>query len=89
MSNHRLWITLDDERYERVSTAARRRGISMAAVIQEAIDLGLPRDERRRAVARLILSADPMTAAPPRKLRAELDQERERRSDFLDSPQSS
>jgi Ribbon-helix-helix protein, copG family len=75
-----VWITLDDERYERVSTAAQRRGISVAAVIQEAIDLALARNQRRRAAARLILSADPMTAPPPRKLRAELDQERERRS---------
>jgi hypothetical protein len=80
MSTHRLWITLDEERYERVAIAARRRGLSIAAVILEAIDLALPRDQRRRAAARLILSADPMTAPAPRTLRAELDQERERRS---------
>jgi hypothetical protein len=79
MPNHRVWITLDDERYERVSTAARRRG-SMAAVIREAIDLALPRNQRRRrAAARHILAAEPMTAPAPEKLRAELDKERERR----------
>ncbi|HEY8112299.1 MAG TPA: CopG family transcriptional regulator [Actinomycetes bacterium] len=80
MPNHRVWITLDDERYERVSTAARRRGLSMAAVIREAIDLALPRNQRRRrAAARHILSADPMAAPRPRELRAELDKEHERR----------
>jgi hypothetical protein len=79
MSSHRVWITLDDERYERVSAAARRRGISMAAVIREAIGLALPRNQRRRAAARLILSADPMTAPAPQKLRAEFDKEREHR----------
>jgi hypothetical protein len=80
MSNHRLWVTLDEGRYERVSAEAGRRGISMAAVIREAIDLALPRDQRRRrAAARFILSAAPMEAPAPQKLRAELDNERERR----------
>jgi hypothetical protein len=52
----------------------------MAAVIREAIDLALPRNQRRRrAAARHILSADPMAAPRPRELRAELDKEHERR----------
>jgi hypothetical protein len=52
----------------------------MAAVILEAIDLALPRNQRRRrAAARHILSADPMAAPRPRELRAELDKEHERR----------
>jgi len=42
MLTHRLQLLLDDERYERVHTLARQRGTSVAAVIREALDRGLP-----------------------------------------------
>ena len=36
-------ILIDDERYERVRALARQRGTSVATVIREALDRGLPR----------------------------------------------
>jgi len=71
MLTHRLQLLLDDGRYERVHALARQRGTSVAAVIREAIDRGLPATQRRRsAAARRILSAEPM---PVEGLLAELD----------------
>jgi predicted DNA-binding protein len=60
MLTRRLQILMDDERYERVRALARQRGTSMAAVIREALDHGLPATERRRAAAQRILGAAPM-----------------------------
>jgi hypothetical protein len=61
MLTHRLQLLLDDERYERVHALARQRGTSVAAVIREALDRGLPATQRRRsAAARRILAAAPM-----------------------------
>lgn len=37
----RLQLLLDQERYERVAAAARARGVSVSAVIRDAIDRGL------------------------------------------------
>jgi hypothetical protein len=71
MLTHRLQLLLDDERYERVHALARQRGTSVATVIREAIDRGLPATQRRRsAAARRILAAEPMPVAD---LLAELD----------------
>jgi predicted transcriptional regulator len=71
MLTHRLQLLLDDERYERVHTLARQRGTSVAAVIREALDRGLPATQRRRsAAARRILAAAPM---PVGNLLTELD----------------
>lgn len=61
MFSHRLQLLLDDERYERIHALARQRKISVAAVIREALDRGLPATQRRRsAAARRILEAAPM-----------------------------
>jgi hypothetical protein len=61
MLTHRLQILIDDERYERVRAVARQRGTSVASVIREALDRGLPATQRRRAAAaRRILDAPPM-----------------------------
>jgi len=61
MLTHRLQLLLDDERYQRVQTLAHQRGTSVAAVIREALDRGLPATQRRRsAAARRILAAEPM-----------------------------
>lgn len=57
---------LDDERYQRVRAVARQRKTSVAAVIREAIDRGLPAPQRRRrAAAQMILSAEPMGVPAP------------------------
>ena len=78
MLTHRLQLLLDDERYERVHALARQRGTSVATIIREAIDRGLPSAQRRRsAAARRILAAEPMEVAD---LLGELDGVRGRRA---------
>lgn len=78
MLTHRLQLLLDDERYERVHALARQRGTSVASVIREAIDRGLPAAQRwRSAAARRILAAEPMEVGD---LAAELDDLRGRRA---------
>jgi hypothetical protein len=76
MLTHRLQLLLDDERYERVRELARQRGTSVATVIREAIDRGLPAARQRRsAAANRILAAEPMQVDD---LAAELDEMRGR-----------
>ena len=76
MLTHRLQILLDEERYERVRALARQRGTSVATVVREALDRGLPAAQRRRAAAaRRILDAAPMEVGD---LPAELDELRGR-----------
>jgi hypothetical protein len=76
MLTHRLQILIDDERYERVRALARQRGTSVATVIREALDRGLPATQQRRAAAaRRILGAAPMETED---LLAELDELRGR-----------
>jgi predicted DNA-binding protein len=60
---HRLQILIDDERHERLLTAARERGVSVATIVREAIDRGLPAaDDRRRAAAQRVLDAPTIPA---------------------------
>jgi hypothetical protein len=79
MLDRRLQILLDHERYEKVSREAARRGVSIASVIREAIDL-LPVDaDRRRAAIDRILATEPMEVPEdPRDLRRELDSAHDR-----------
>lgn len=80
MYGRRLQILLDEERYQRVNKAARQRKTTVAAIIREAIDRGLPASNRRRqAAADLILAAEPMSVPEPDALRVELDELRGRR----------
>lgn len=79
MLDHRLQILLDDARYQRISSLARARGVSVATVVREAIDRGLPAEPARRAAAaRRILAAEATPAPTPDELRAELDELRGR-----------
>jgi hypothetical protein len=82
MLERRLQILLDTERYQRVERVARDRGTSVAAVIREAIDRGLPEAPGVRAsAARRILTAPDMDVpSDPAELRRELDELRGRRS---------
>jgi hypothetical protein len=82
MLGHRFQVLLDDERYARVTSLARERGVSTATIIREAIDRGLPSSHSRRAqAAREILDAPAMDVPDdPRDLRAELDRARDRNS---------
>jgi len=81
MLDRRLQILLDEERYRRVAELARRRGVSVARVIREAIDAFLPGSGTKRAAAgRRILDAEQMTVPDPPELRKELDELRGRRA---------
>lgn len=81
MYGHRLQILLDDERHERIAAAARERGVSVATIVREAIDRGLPSGERqRRSAARRLLDAPDMSAPDVADLRGELEAVRSRRA---------
>lgn len=74
MLERRLQILLDEERYRRVAAVARRRGVSVARVIREAIDALIPgSDAKRAAAARRILDAPPMPVPDVEEFRKELD----------------
>ncbi len=77
--DHRLQILLDAERHARLVAVAQERGVSVAAVVREAIDRGLPApDTRRRAAASRLLAAEPMSVPDPAALSIELDDLRAR-----------
>lgn len=79
MLTHRLQLLLDDERYDRVTALAKHRHTSVAEVIREAIDRGLPAvPQRRAAAAKRLLAAPAATVGDPATLRAELDELRGR-----------
>lgn len=79
--DHRLQILLDADRHERLLAVARERGVSVATVVREAIDRGLPApDARRRAAAARLLAAEAMPVPEPEDLSAELDDLRARRA---------
>ncbi len=81
MFDHRLQILLDDERHQRITEAARERGVSVAAIVREAIDRGLPSSDRqRRAAGEAILAAEDMPVPDIPELLAELDALRGRRA---------
>lgn len=78
--DRRLQLLLDEERYQRVAALAGQRGTSVASVIREAIDRGLPRpDEQRRQAGQAVLEAAPMKIPDLAGLLAELDELRGRR----------
>jgi hypothetical protein len=72
----RVHLLLDEPRYRKVAAEARRRRVSVATVIRDAIDqLPAGTDIRRRAVAEF-LAAAPMPVPPePSALSAALDGE--------------
>ena len=79
--DHRLQILLDDERHQRITEAARERGVSVAAIVREAIDRGLPSSDRqRRAAGEAVLAAEDMPVPDIPELLAELDALRGRRA---------
>jgi hypothetical protein len=80
MLTHRLQLLLDEDRYQRIALLAKQRKVSVAAVVREAIDRGLPAAPRRRvAAANRILAAEPMPVGSPAALAEELDDLRGRR----------
>lgn len=79
MLDHRLQILLDDERYQKVAREAKRRRVSIAAVIRDALDRLPSAADVRRSAIDAILDAQAM-AVPndPADLRRELDAARAR-----------
>jgi uncharacterized membrane protein len=79
MLDHRVQILLDDERYQKVAHEAKRRGVSIAAVVREALDRLPAKAEVRRSAIDAILAVEPMPVpADPAALRRELDVARDR-----------
>ncbi len=79
--DRRLQILIDGERHERITQLAAERGVSVATVVREAIDRGLPAtDARRRAAGQAILDAEPMPVPDVPELLEELDELRSRRA---------
>ena len=79
--DRRLQVLIDQDRHDRLTAIAEERGVSVATVVREAIDRGLPdlADRRRRAARRLLDSPDmPVPDVP--ELLEELDDLRARRA---------
>lgn len=79
MYERRLQLLIDQGRYERVAAQARRRRVSVAMVIRDAIDVALPVDiDERRSAFNAIVDAVPMSIGSPEDLRRELDEAHDR-----------
>ena len=79
MLKERLQVLVDTEQRERLDREAAARGISVATLVRNAIDLAYPPShDRRAAAAASILDAEPMEVAPLPGLLAELEQLRGR-----------
>jgi hypothetical protein len=75
----RVQILLDEPRYRRVAGEAKRRRVSVATVVRDAIDQMTSGSETRRDAIAGILAAEPMAVpADPAELRRELDADRDR-----------
>lgn len=75
MLTRRLQILIDEDRFERLEEAARRRGTSVAGAVREAIDMAFAQtDAARQAAADRILAAPQMDAPSLEELKAELDE---------------
>ncbi|HEX9774411.1 MAG TPA: antitoxin [Actinomycetota bacterium] len=81
MLSERLQILIDPGRRARLEAEARRRGVSVASLIREAIDRTFPAttQERLRAWER-IAAAEAMPVPHEGELRAEIDAIRSRRA---------
>jgi hypothetical protein len=74
--NRRVHVLLDDERLERLRQRAEATGSSVGAVVRDAIDQELGRDDRARALAALesLLAAPPLPVGTPAELKRELQE---------------
>jgi hypothetical protein len=75
----RVQILLDEPRYRRVAGEARRRRVSVATVVRDAIDQMTSGAETRKDAIAGVLAAEPMAVpSDPAELRRELDAARAR-----------
>lgn len=57
----RLQVLVEERRYEQLERAARQRGVSVATLVREALELAVPRvDPERAAAAARFLEAEPL-----------------------------
>jgi hypothetical protein len=72
--NRRVHVLLDDQRLERLRQRAEATGASVGAVVRDAIDRELERDDRSRALTALesFLAAPPVPVGTPEELKREL-----------------
>lgn len=73
--NRRMHVLLDEDRLDRLRQRADATGSSVGAVVREAIDQELARDDRSAALAALesFLAAPPLPVGTPEELDRELD----------------
>ena len=77
----RLQVLIDEQRHRKLTELAAERGVSVATIVREAIDRGLPdADARRRAAGQRILDAPGMPVPDVEELLEELDALRSRRA---------
>lgn len=76
MLQRRLQILIDDGRYQRLQHHANERGVSVAAVIRDLVDTGLPNTLAiRRAAFDRLMAAEPLPVPDdPADLRRELNE---------------
>lgn len=74
--NRRVHVLLDDDRLERLRRCAEATGSSVGAVVRQAIDHELARDDRAQALAALesFLAAPPLPVGEPDELDRELEE---------------
>jgi hypothetical protein len=74
--NNRVHVLLDDGRLERLRQRADATGSSVGAVVRDAIDHELERDDRARALEALesFLAAPPVPVGTPEELKRELEE---------------
>lgn len=81
MLTHRLQVLIDETRHQRLEAEAARRGVAIAVLVREALDLGFPAtDAERRAAGGRVLDADPMPVPDVDNLRNEIAALRGRRA---------
>jgi len=80
MFKERLQVLIDVKQRERLEREAAARGISVGALVRNAIDLAYPPSRvRRSSAAAAILAAESMEVAEVDDLRRELEEVRSRR----------
>ncbi|HEX9712452.1 MAG TPA: antitoxin [Actinomycetota bacterium] len=81
MLERRLQILLDEARYQKLAAHAKRRGVSVASIVRQAVDQFFGADDGRRVeAARRILGAEKVALPDPEKLKNEMRASRGRRA---------
>jgi len=77
--DRRVQLLLDGPRYRRLAIEAKRRHVSVASIIREAIDrLPATSDERRAAIAEILAAQTMPVPTDPGDLHRELDDAHDR-----------